>query len=55
MLFGTRGEKWIAWTILAGNLLTMLFERAFNENFAGVLLGYLALDAALAVILCRSP
>jgi hypothetical protein len=52
LLFGTRGEKWIAWTILAGNLLTILFERAFNENFAGVLLGYLALDAALAVILC---
>jgi hypothetical protein len=52
LLFGTRGEKWIAWTMLGGNLLTLGVERAFAEMFSNVLLGYLALDAALAAILC---
>lgn len=52
LLFGTRGEKWIASTMIGGNLLTLVFERLFAETFSSVLLGYLALDAVLAAILC---
>lgn len=51
-IFGTRGEKWLGGTILGGNLLTMLMERLLGETFASVSFGYLALDAALAAILC---
>jgi len=52
IIFGTRGERWIGATILGGNLMTILIERVFAETFASVSLGYLALDALLAGILC---
>ena len=52
LLFGTRGEKWIGGTLLAGNLLTVLVERFAGETFVSVFLGYLALDAILAGLLC---
>jgi len=52
LLFGTRGERWLGATILGGNLLTILIERAFGGTFASVSLAYLALDALLAVALC---
>jgi hypothetical protein len=49
---GTRGEKWLGATVLAGNLLTLGVERLLAPSFASVSLLYLALDAVLAVILC---
>ena len=52
LLFGTRGEKWVGTTVLAGNLLTMALENAIGEKFASVFPLYLALDAGLAVALC---
>jgi hypothetical protein len=52
LLFGTKGEKWLAGTILGGNLLTFVIERLVGETFAAVSFGYLALDALLAAILC---
>jgi hypothetical protein len=50
--FGTRGEKWLGATILLGNLLTIVVERALGEVFASVLPVYLALDTILAAVLC---
>ncbi|HEV2594604.1 MAG TPA: hypothetical protein VGU01_05325 [Sphingomicrobium sp.] len=52
LLFGTRGERWLGATVLGGNVFTVLLERYLGETFASVSLGYLALDAVLAVILC---
>jgi hypothetical protein len=52
LLFGSRGEKWVAATVLAGNLLTLVLERAVGETFASVFPLYLALDASLAILLC---
>lgn len=52
ILCGTRGEKWIGATVLVGNLLTLAVERMLGGAFASVAFGYLALDAALATILC---
>lgn len=52
LLFGTRGEKWIASTVVAGNLLTFVLEQAVGETFASVFPLYLALDASLAILLC---
>jgi hypothetical protein len=52
LLFGTRGEKWVGTTVLAGNLLTMALEHAIGEKFASVFPLYLALDAGLAIALC---
>ena len=52
LLFGTRGEKWVGTTVLAGNLLTMALENAIGEKFASVFPLYLALDAGLAIALC---
>ena len=52
LLFGTRGEKWVGATVLAGNLLTMALENAIGEKFASVFPLYLALDAGLAIALC---
>lgn len=52
LLFGNKGERWVAATMLAGNLLTMVLEHAVGETFASVFPLYLALDACLAVILC---
>jgi hypothetical protein len=37
---------------LAGNLLTFVLERTLGAAFSSVIYGYLALDAALAAILC---
>lgn len=52
LLFGSKGERWIGATLLAGNLLTILVEHFARETFASVSVTYLALDALLAVILC---
>ena len=52
LLFGTRGEKWLGATVLAGNLLTLILEHAIGERFTTVFSLYLALDACLAVVLC---
>ena len=52
LLFGTRGEKCVGTTVLAGNLLTMALENAIGEKFASVFPLYLALDAGLAIALC---
>lgn len=52
ILFGTRGERLIGATVLAGNLLTIMLERILSQGFAVVSLGYLTLDAMLAAILC---
>jgi len=52
LLFGTREEKWVGATMLAGNLLTMALEHAVGEKFASVFPLYFALDACLAVVLC---
>lgn len=52
ILFGTRGEKWVGATVLAGNLLTLILERLAGEGFASVVVAYLALDAILAAALC---
>jgi len=50
--FGTRGERWLGATVLAGNLLTILVERLFANSFASVSAFYFGLDAVLAVVLC---
>ncbi len=52
LLFGTRGERWVAATVLTGNALTGIVERLTGESFSAFSFGYLALDAVLAVILC---
>ena len=52
LFFGNRGEKWVGATVLTGNLLTLVLERAVGETFASVFPLYLALDACLAVLLC---
>jgi hypothetical protein len=52
ILFGSRGERWVALTVLAGNLLTLILERVFSDGFAVVSLVYFALDATLAAALC---
>ncbi|GAA3894393.1 hypothetical protein GCM10022276_11940 [Sphingomonas limnosediminicola] len=52
IIFGTRGERWLGATILAGNVLTLLVERILGEIYASVSFGYLALDALLAATLC---
>lgn len=49
---GTRGEKWVGGTVLAGNVLTIGIEHALGKAFLSVSFGYLALDAILAAILC---
>ncbi|WP_308514430.1 hypothetical protein [Sphingomonas flavescens] len=50
--FGSRSERWVGAVVLGGNVLTILLERFIGGHFAAVSLGYLALDAALAAILC---
>jgi hypothetical protein len=52
LLCGTRGERWIGATVLAGNLLTFALERTLRGTFSSVIYGYLGLDAVLAAILC---
>lgn len=52
IIFGSRGERWVGAVVLGGNLLTILLERFIGGHFAAVSFGYLALDAALAAILC---
>jgi hypothetical protein len=50
--FGSRGEKWVGASVLAGNALTFVVERNFGSAFGSVLPVYLFLDSALAVLLC---
>ena len=52
LLFGNKGERFIAATVLGGNLMTLVIERVFGEGFAAFHSGYLLLDAGLAVLLC---
>lgn len=52
MLFGSRGEKWIAATMLAGNLLTILVEHWAARTFSSVSNAYVVLDMLLAMALC---
>ncbi len=52
IIFGSRSERWVGTVVLGGNVLTILLERFIGGHFAAVSLGYLALDAALAAILC---
>jgi hypothetical protein len=49
---GTPGERWIAATVLAGNLLTLIVVRAGARTFASVSLLYFGVDACLAIVLC---
>jgi len=49
---GTAGERWIAGTVLAGNLLTLLIVRGGARTFASVSLFYFGVDAFLAMVLC---
>jgi len=49
---GTAGERWIAATVLAGNLLTLVIVRAGARTFASVSLFYFGADALLALVLC---
>ncbi len=52
LVLGKTGEKWVAGTVLAGNLLTMALEHRLGGSFGSVQLSYLGLDAILAAILC---
>jgi hypothetical protein len=52
LLLGTRGERWVGATVLAGNALTFALERLFGTAFSSVPFAYLGLDAGLAVLLC---
>lgn len=52
LILGKTGEKWVAGTVLAGNILTMALEHRLGGSFGSVQLSYLGLDAILAAILC---
>lgn len=49
---GTRGERWIGLTVLAGNLISFLVEQTVARSFGSVSLVYLAVDGSLAAALC---
>lgn len=52
LALGSRGEKWVGATLLAGNGLTMLVEHLPGQSFTAFSPAYLALDAVLALVLC---
>lgn len=52
LLRGTKGERWIGATVLAGNLLSFFLEHMLSSSFGSVSLIYLILDAGLAIMLC---
>ena len=49
---GTPGERWVAATVLTGNLLSFLVEHTLARSFGSVSLTYLWLDIGLAGLLC---